>query len=267
MSNENLVWFITGCSSGFGRNLSETALSRGDRVVVTARNPDTVVELGKRYPDQALIVSLDVTNPDQTREAVSLALASFGRIDVLVNNAGLGLQGPAENAERNQIRRLFETNLFGLMDLTRTVLPTLRAQGRGHIVNLSSVAGRIGLPMLALYGSSKFAVEGFSEGLAGEVAKFGIRVTIIEPGPFTTDFVSRSMETIPPSEPYRELAQSIDKALAAMPFGAPSEVVDAIIKVVDMQDPPRRLAVGAYAEQALRASLLAQLAELDRGMA
>lgn len=265
MQGDGRVWFITGCSSGFGRKLSEMLLDRGQRVVVTARDPDAVSDLGLLYPDSALIVRLDVTDPAQNRAAVAQALAAFRRIDVLVNNAGYGVQGPVEDIDDFHIRRVFETNVFGLIDLTRSVLPTLRAQRSGHIINLSSVAGRVGYPLLALYSGTKFAVEGFSEGLASEVASFGIRVTLIEPGPFATDFPNRSMELIPSSEPYRPITDAMQKALAGLPFGDPSEVINAIIHIAGSSDPPLRLVIGNYAVQSVRNSLMAQLAELNSG--
>ncbi|WP_321886166.1 SDR family NAD(P)-dependent oxidoreductase [Burkholderia cenocepacia] len=258
------VWFISGCSSGFGRGLAKAALERGDYVAVTARRLEAVSDLVEAWPGLAHAICLDVTDPAAVRSAVASALEAFGRIDVLVNNAGYALQGAFEDATDVQIRRIFETNVFGLMDLTRAVLPSMRAAGGGRIINLSSIVGRLSGPLLAYYSATKFAVEGLSEALAGELVDFGIRVSSIEPGPHATDFVSRSLDPIPVSEAYAGVTERAMAGLGGMEFDDPQAVVDAIIQVVESAIPPLRLPVGAHALNMARDALRAQSAELDR---
>ncbi len=190
-SDDTRVWFITGASSGLGRALAETALDRGERVVATARDPERVAELADRHPDRAAAVRLDVTDPEQARAAVEKGLAAFERIDVVVNNAGYGLFGALEELSDADLRREFDTNVFGALAVTRAALPHLRERPSGHIVQISSLEGVA--PAVggeAAYAGTKFAVEGIAEGLAKEVAHLGIRVTIVEPGPVRTDFAA-----------------------------------------------------------------------------
>src|SRR5438067_1557709 len=198
------VWLITGTSTGLGRAIAEAVLSRGDRVVATARDVSTVSDLVERFPGQVLATRLDVTDNASVRAAVERAIGELGRIDVLVNNAGHGFLGALEEVPEKQARAVLETNVFGVMAVTRAVLPQMRAQRRGHIVQMSSVGGMVGNPGHAIYATSKFALEGMSEALAGEVAPLGIRVTIVEPGPFRTDFAGRSMRFADPIDDYRE---------------------------------------------------------------
>jgi NAD(P)-dependent dehydrogenase (short-subunit alcohol dehydrogenase family) len=199
------VWLITGSSTGFGRALAEAVLVQGDRVIVSARNPDKIQDLEQQYPQAAKAVRLDVTDPSTIQTAVQIGLETFGRIDVLVNNAGYGLMGAIEEVSDEQIRDQFETNFFGLLNVTRAVLPTLKQQHAGHILNISSIAGRLTSPMLGLYHASKFAVEGLSETLAQEMEPFGIHVTIIEPSGFGTDFASRSLAKAAPKPDYASI--------------------------------------------------------------
>jgi NADP-dependent 3-hydroxy acid dehydrogenase YdfG len=187
------VWFITGCSSGFGRLLAEEVLKAGDKVVATARNIATIADLEKKYPETARALSLDVTHADQIKTAVEQALEHFGHIDVLVNNAGYGLVAAIEEAKDEDIRREIDTNVYGVVNVTRALLPHLRVRKSGHVINLSSIAGIIATPGLGYYNLTKFAVEGFSEALSLELAPLGIKVTLIEPGPFRTEFLSGSL--------------------------------------------------------------------------
>src|ERR1035441_7286900 len=186
------VWFITGTSTGFGRLLAEAVLKAGGRVLATARKPEQIADLVQQYPDAARAFALDVTRPKQIEAVAKDAIAAFGRVDVLVNNAGYGIAGGIEEAEEKEFLRVFETNVFGLMRVTRALLPQFRKQRSGNILNLSSMAGLAGSAGWGYYNASKFAVEGFSEALAQEVAPLGVKVTIVEPGPFRTDFLGRS---------------------------------------------------------------------------
>lgn len=188
--SQNPVWFITGCSTGFGRELALRVLQRGWNVVVSARNAAQIADIVENQPN-ALAVRLDVTDQGQIDAAVAAAVEKFGRIDVLVNNAGYGYQTSAEEGEEHEIRAMFDANVFGLFALTRAVLPVMRAQKSGHILNITSVAGLIGYPASAYYSASKHAVEGFSDSLRVETAALGIQVTCVEPGPFRTDWAGR----------------------------------------------------------------------------
>jgi len=186
------VWFITGCSTGFGRELAKQTLDRGFRTVVTARDPAKVEDIAKGRDDRALVLELDVTDPVEVDAAVKSAAKHFGRIDVLVNNAGIGYFGAVEESDEAEVRRMFEINFFGLSRMTRAVLPIMRQQRSGHIVNISSIGGLRSFPSLAYYHATKYAVEGFSESLSLEVAPLGIKVTIVEPSGFRTDWAGRS---------------------------------------------------------------------------
>src|SRR5450432_692531 len=188
------VWFITGCSTGLGRALADRVLQKGLRVVVTARDPARIRDLASTYPNTSLALALDVANAGQRADAVAQAEKIFGRIDVLVNNAGYGYLAAVEEGEDDEVRAMFETNFFGLVALTNDVLPGMRSRGRGHIINISSVGGLIGNPSSGYYNATKFAVEGLSEALSKEVEPLGIRVTVIEPGPFRTDWAGRSLK-------------------------------------------------------------------------
>ena len=188
------VWFITGCSTGFGRALASHLLKIGQRVVVTARNTKDIEDLINGNEKIALAISLDVTKADQITKAVSDTIAHFGRIDVLVNNAGIGYFAAVEESEDEATRKMFEINFFGLANMTKAVLPIMRKQRSGHIINISSIGGLVAFPALGYYNASKFAVEGLSESLSKEVAHLGIHVTLIEPSGFRTDWAGRSAE-------------------------------------------------------------------------
>ena len=212
MASTDSVWLVTGCSTGFGRELSRILLRRGNRVVVTARDPAALDEFAANA--NALLAALDVTLPLQIADVVRQAEARFGRIDVLVNNAGYGYLSAVEEGEDDEVRAMFETNVFGLANMTKAVLPGMRERRHGHIVNISSMGGLIGFPGIGYYNATKFAVEGFSEALAKETAPLGIKVTIVEPGPFRTDWAGRSLKT--PKTAIADYAQSAGARRAAI---------------------------------------------------
>jgi len=259
-------WFITGSSAGFGRVLAETLLARGETVVATARDPLTLADLVGKYPDTALALPLDVTDAGQVRAAVDAAVAA-GPIDVLVNNAGHGLLGALEELSDDEIHEVLAVNLLGALAVTRAVLPHMRAQRSGHVVQMSSVGGVIGNPGHAIYATSKFALEGASEALAGEVAPFGIRVTIVEPGPFRTDFLGRSLRRATPIPDYEDGPAGALRARFATQHGQqpgdPVRAVEAIIDAVHSPSAPLRLPLGRQAVERIRAKLQGQLADLE----
>jgi NAD(P)-dependent dehydrogenase (short-subunit alcohol dehydrogenase family) len=265
-SRPNRVWLITGTSTGFGRQLAETLIGRGERVVATARNVAGIKDLAERAPEQVLTTRLDVTDQASIQDAVDAALARFGRIDVLVNNAGHGLIGALEELSDAQLRAVLETNVFGVAAVTRAVLPTMRAQRGGHIVQLSSVGGAVGNPGHAAYATSKFALEGMSEALAGEVAPLGIRVSIVEPGPFRTEFAGRSMTFAEPIDDYRDTPAGALRTRFRDQDGNqpndPARAAEAIILLVDRDDSPLRLPLGPEAVTRIRAKLTKQLEDL-----
>ncbi len=259
LSENSRVWFITGASTGFGRLLAEEVLKRGERCIATARDDSKVLDLADKYPDQALALTVDVTDKDTIVAAVQDTIDSFGQIDVLVNNAGYGLAGAAEEASDDEIEQVIATNVFGLVDTTRLVLPHMRARRSGHILNLSSVAGVIGGQGLAYYNLTKFAVEGFSEGLAAEVKPLGIKVTLIEPGPFRTDFLGRSGRVAKHEiADYRETAgkaRDYFNTQAGTQKGDPQKAIEAMIAMADAEDPPLRLLLGRNAHDRTVAKL------------
>jgi NADP-dependent 3-hydroxy acid dehydrogenase YdfG len=253
------VWFITGASTGFGRLLAEKTLRDGHKVVATARKPEQIANLGYHYSDRCLVLPLDVTNQAQVDSAVEQTIARFGRVDVLVNNAGYGVAGAIEEVSEAEFMPMFETNVFGLLRVTRAFLPQLRKQRSGHILNLSSIGGLLASPGLGYYSSTKFAVEAISESLAAELAPLGIRVTIIEPGPFRTDFLGRSSVLAEKLiADYDNTAGNMRKYFAendGKQRGDPHRAVQAMIRVVESPNPPLRLLLGASALQRLRAKL------------
>lgn len=239
------VWFITGCSTGFGRELSKILLSRDYRVAVTARDAARVQDLVQNYPDTGLALGLDVAKPEQNEAATEAAHRHFGRIDVLVNNAGYGYLAAIEEGDDADVRALFETNVFGLAHMTRAVLPFMRAHGAGHIVNISSIGGLVGNAGGGYYNAAKFAVEGLSEALSKEVAPLGIKVLIVEPGPFRTDWAGRSLKTPERSiEAYAATAiarRRMAQAYSGSQPGDPVRGAEAIIRTVESPDAPLRL--------------------------
>jgi NAD(P)-dependent dehydrogenase (short-subunit alcohol dehydrogenase family) len=258
------VWFITGCSTGFGRALAQAVVARGWRAVVTARDTARVAELAGA---DGLALALDVTDPGQVRAAVAAAEAAFGGIDVLVNNAGYGYLASVEEAEEDEIRAQFEANVFGLFAVTRAVLPGMRARRRGHVINVTSVAGFIGFAGSAFYAASKHAVEGFSDSLAAEMAPLGVRVTCVEPGPFRTDWAGRSLRTTPSRiEDYRVTVA--DRLAAAAQrsgtqAGDPARAAAAMIAITELAAPPRHLVLGRIGHDAVMEKLRAELAEVE----
>ena len=195
--SESSVWFITGCSTGFGRELARALIARGRRTVVTARNPESVRDLVEGHLDRAIALKLDVTKPDEIAHAVKQAEERFGRIDVLVNNAGIGYFGAIEESDEAEVRRMFEINFWGLAHMTTAVLPGMRARRAGHIVNIASIGGLRAFPAVGYYNATKFAVVGFSEALALETEHLGIKVTVVEPSGFRTDWAGRSANEAP----------------------------------------------------------------------
>lgn len=248
----NKVWLITGTSTGFGRDLAEAALEAGDLVATTARKPETLSALQDKHGDSVLPLRLDVTDSGSIAQAVQAVQAKWGRIDVLVNNAGNGVFGALEEITHAQLRAQYDTNVFGLAAVTRAVLPIMRAQKAGRILNVSSVAGLVGMPGMTAYGSSKFAVEGLSEGLAAEVGPLGIHVTIVEPGGFNTAFGSSGVPIgdNPALEDYAQTAGTtvgwLKSALGSQP-GDPKKAAQAMLRVASDPNPPLRLLLGSDA--------------------
>jgi NAD(P)-dependent dehydrogenase (short-subunit alcohol dehydrogenase family) len=263
-TKKSRVWLITGASTGLGRKLAEAVLAHGDRVVATARKKETLADLEQQYPDHARAVRLDVTDLAQVKASVQAAIDAFGRIDVLVNNAGYGLLGALEEVSDAQIRQQFETNLFGLLNVTRAVLPLLREQKSGHILNITSVGGQVSFPTFGMYHGTKYAIEGVSESLAKEVAPFGIKVIIVEPGAFKTDFATRSLARAERIAAYQPLYEALFKAFEGGVYGDPARAAQAMIKVVEAEEPPLRLALGADALHLIRQKFDAELDEYKR---
>ena len=261
------VWFITGCSSGFGHELAKLVLARGWRAVVTARDKSRVAELATSSHADCLALDLDITDTSQIGAAVNAAHARFGRIDVLVNNAGYGYQASIEEGEDAQIRALFDADVFGLFAMTRAVLPGMRTNRSGHVLNISSVAGLIGLPGSGYYAAAKHAVEGWSDALAAEVKPLGIKVTCIEPGPFRTDFAGRSLRQTPNRiADYAGTAGARLKATlqgSGNQTGDPVRAAEAMLRITETDNAPRHLVLGAFGVDAVENKLKATLAELE----
>lgn len=266
MNAPRKTWLITGCSTGFGLAIAEAVLARGDAVMLTARNPATLATLAQRYPDSSRVAALDVTDPSSAAKAVAETEATFGRLDILVNNAGFGVIGALEEVSPEEYRRMFETNVFGLIETTRAALPALR-RSRGRIVNLSSGSGIASRAGFGLYSASKFGVEGLSEALAQEVAPFGIEVIIVEPGPFRTDFLGRSMMIAKQRLPeYEETASKMREFSATMSGKQPGDPVRGarvVIAAVDAVKPPLRLPLGPDAHRLIRGKLASVAADMD----
>ena len=267
MASDTPVWFISGCSTGFGRELAKLVLARGWRAVVTARDADRVADLAEGVDDRALAVSLDVTDQAQIDDAVAQAKAKFGRIDVLVNNAGYGYQASVEEGEESEIRAQFDANVFGLFALTRAVLPIMRAQKSGHVINITSVAGQIGFPGSGYYAASKHAVEGWSDALLAEVKPLGIEVTCVEPGPFRTDWAGRSLKQTPVA--IADYADTAGKRLdgtregSGTQAGDPVRAGEAMIALTEDTNPPRHLVLGAWGYDHVTAKLAERLKEIE----
>ena len=261
------VWFITGCSTGFGRDLARLVIDRGWRAVVTARDAARVADLAKGAEEHVLALALDVTDAAQIQAAVAAAGEKFGRIDVLVNNAGYGYQSSVEEGEDSEIRAQFEANVFGLFAITRAVLPLMRGQRKGHILNITSVAGLIGFPGSGYYAASKHAVEGWSDALRAEVQPLGIAVTCVEPGPFRTDWAGRSLRQTPNRiVDYTETAgkrMAATKGYSGEQPGDPVRAGEAMIALTQKPNPPRHLVLGAFGYNAVTESLRRRLEEIE----
>jgi NAD(P)-dependent dehydrogenase (short-subunit alcohol dehydrogenase family) len=261
------VWLITGSSSGFGLQLAQTALEHGDVVVATARTPSTLDELVARAPDRVLAVRLDVTDADERAAAIDATLERFGRLDVLVNNAGYGSVGAVEEIEERPFRALMETMFFGAFALTQAALPVMRGQGSGAIVQISSMGGQVTMPGFGAYCAAKFALEAASESLAVEVAPFGIRVLIVEPGAFATGFGGARMERSPRlgavyAETVGPTRDAIDGMDGSQP-GDPAKAAAAIVRTLEADDAPLHLALGDDAVDAIRAAQDARRTDLE----
>jgi NAD(P)-dependent dehydrogenase (short-subunit alcohol dehydrogenase family) len=239
------VWFITGTSKGFGRVWAEAALARGDRVAATARNVKSLAPLVDRYADKVAAISLDVTDRKAVTAAIKEAHARFGRLDVVVNNAGYGLFGAIEEISEAEARAQLETNLFGALWVTQAALPILRAQRSGHIIQVSSIGGLNAFPTVGLYHASKWGLEGFSQSLAAEVANFGIKVTLIEPGGYATDWGGASAERATPMPAYDGARAAVAAFRSSNVPGDPEATGAAMLKIVDATDPPLRIFFGS----------------------
>lgn len=236
--------FITGASKGFGRIWAEAFLKRGDKVAATARNVDTLRDLAAQYPDTLLPIRLDVNDRAASFAAVNQAAQHFGSLDVVINNAGYGLFGAIEETSEQEARAQIETNVFGLLWVTQAAIPVMRAQGGGHILQISSVLGVATLPVLGLYNASKWAVEGLSETLASEVKDFGINVTLVEPNGFSTDWGGASATHTTALPEYEGVKQAFYAGLTPESTGEPEATAEAILKLVDTKNPPLRLFLG-----------------------
>lgn len=259
------VWFITGAARGFGRIWAEAALARGDKVAATARNAAALDALAERYGDRVLPLTVDVTDAQQVSDAVTEAYRHFGRLDVVLNNAGYALVGAIEEVRIEDVKAEFDTNFFGTLRVIQAALPILRSQGSGHILGVSSVAGIVAGPISGFYNASKWAVEALHDSLAQEVAGFGIKVTLIEPGAYATDFASpASLKISEGLEAYAELRQQAFARGAAMEFGEPQATAQAVLQVVDADKPPLRLFLGTEGMAIVPAAYAARLAEWEQ---
>jgi len=261
------VWLVTGCSTGFGRDLAQLIIDRGWRLIATARDADRVADLAAAAPDRVLALALDVTEQAQIDSVVAAAIEKFGRIDVLVNNAGYGYQSTIEEGVDDEIRKQFDANVFGLFAMTRAVLPHMRAQKSGHIINITSVAGLVGFMGSGYYAASKHAVEGFSDALLAEVKPLGIDVTCVEPGPFRTDWAGRSLQQT--QSQIADYADTAGKRLAdtrggsGKQAGDPVRAGEAMIALTVDPNPPRHLVLGKWGYDAVTEKLRARSAEIE----
>ncbi len=255
------VWFITGTSRGFGRIWAEAALKRGDRVAATARNLDSIADLKEAFGEDVLTLELDVTRPGQAKAAVAKAQAHFGRLDVVLNNAGYPLVGTIEEASADEVRAMYDTNIFGTLAVVQAALPFLREQGCGHILGISSSLGHVTMPLIGYYCSSKWAFEAIHESLAMEVKPFGINVTIVEPGAYATEFGGPASGKFAAGlDIYADLKTRVFEGMKTMKRGDPNATVDAILKLVDAENPPLRLFLGSHNLPQVRAAYADRLA-------
>ena len=260
-------WLITGCSTGIGREIALAALAAGHQVAATARRPETIADIAAAN-ERAIALTLDVTDQQQIAAAVKMTIDAYGGIDVLVNNAGYGYMSAVEEGEDHEVRRLFDTNYFGVVDTLKAVLPIMRRQRSGHVINISSMTGLVANPPNAYYSSTKFALEALTEALAKEVDPLGIKVSAIEPGAFRTDWGSRSMrETATPIEDYADnvgARKELIKAFADHLPGNPRRVADAVVMLAGLSDPPLRLLLGQDVLEATRQKLADMNASIDQ---
>lgn len=265
--SQQKVWFVTGASRGIGAEIVKAALAAGDQVVATGRNRDQIVATFKEHSDRLLPVELDVTKELHAFAAVEAAVARFGRIDVLVNNAGYGLLGVFEENTATEIQQQYDTNVFGLFHVSRAVLPVMRKQGSGRVFNISSVGGALGFAAASIYCSTKFAVEGFSESLAQEVADFGIRVTIVEPGYIRTDFLDASSIRYGTRRVsgYEQLSPQLRAQYEAhnhRQSGDPTKLANALLTLANSDNPPLRFAAGSDAFENITSKVAGMQSEL-----
>jgi NAD(P)-dependent dehydrogenase (short-subunit alcohol dehydrogenase family) len=244
------VFLVTGSSRGLGRQIAEKVLAAGHSLVATARRPEQLADLAERYGDRVRTVALDVTDPQAAQAAVDTAVEAFGRLDVVVNNAGYANSGSVEDTPADDFRAQVDANFFGVVNVTRAALPVLREQGAGHVVQVSSVGGRVTTPGLSAYQSAKFAVGGFSEVLAKEVAPLGVKVTVLEPGGMRTDWAGSSMAVHPVSPAYAPTVGAVNELrtrLMARAASDPAKVADVVLRLVELDEPPVRLLLGSDA--------------------
>jgi len=255
------IWFITGASRGFGRVWTEAVLQRGDKVAATARKLNSIADFKEKYGENVLTLEMDVTNPEQVKTAVVQAHAHFGKLDIVLNNAGYSLVGTIEEASAEDVKALYETNVFGPLTVIKAALPLLRAQGGGHILGTSSGLGHLAMPVIGYYCSSKWAFEAIHESLAKEVSQFGIKVTIIEPGAYATEFGSQdSLKFSSELEQYADFKQQFFGQLRSLERGNPDATPAAIFKVVDAENPPLRFNLGSHNLPDVRAAYAERIA-------
>ncbi|WP_276371764.1 SDR family NAD(P)-dependent oxidoreductase [Chryseolinea sp. H1M3-3] len=260
-TSANKVWFITGASRGFGRVWTDAALKRGDKVAATARTLSSIADFKEKYGTNVLTLELDVTKPDQVKTAITKAHAHFGRLDIVLNNAAYGLIATIEEASADDIRALYETNIIGSVSVIQAALPLLRKQGWGHILGISSNVGHVTLPVIGYYASSKWAFEAIHESLAAEVQSFGIKVTIIEPGAYATEFGSPdSLKFASGLAIYEEFKTQFLNGLQTMERGDPAATPGAIFKIVDAENPPLRFFLGSNSLPWVRSTYAERLA-------
>lgn len=270
MNTQNNVWFITGASSGFGRAFAEYAIGEGYQVVATARRKDKLEELKALAPQQVEIVQMDVTDNEQIEEAVRQAIEKFGQVDVLINNAGMGMLGAVEETPEADLRTLMETNFFGAVAITQALLPHFRSRRTGAVVNISSMGGQMSFPGYGAYSASKFALEGLSEALVGELRPFGIKVLIVEPGAFRTELVGPAMKRMPEMEAYHETVGATRAFADQMHHtqqGDPLKAARAIDEALKAENTPLRLVLGADAVEAIKTHaryMLQEIAEWEK---
>ena len=266
MENQNSkVWFITGASRGFGRVWADAALKRGDKVAATARKLASIADLKEKYGENVLTLKLDVTKSEQVKTAVEQAHAHFGRLDIVLNNAGYSLVSMIEEASADDVRALYETNILGPLAVIKAALPLLRAQGSGHILGTSSGLGHVTMPVIGYYCSSKWAFEAIHESLAAEVKDFGIKVTIIEPGAYATEFGSQdSLKFAPGMDIYQDFKTHFFERLRGMKRGDPEATPQALFQIVDAENPPLRFNLGSHNLDWVRSAYAERLATWEK---